>query len=330
MKSFLFILFVSFITFNSFADRESHLRAKRYGAIATFKLSVVDDQGAPLKGVNGSASFWCGSDNYDKDTETSDENGVLILSGKCKYNGGFALQKEGYYETMRSHKFSRASDDDVEETLFTRKWVPDYVNTEVLKKIRNPIPMYARQWRTAVPACEQPIGLDLKVADWVKPHGKGEIADVYITIHLGERTVLGRIQNSAMRVTFDFPNKHNGVQVCNIDKGSEFRSSYHVDLSRPFQQQLILGRGETREDWLPLNKYLVFRIRSESSADGELLQCYYGKIYPAIDVTKKEIAFRAIYFNPTPNDTNLEFNPEHNLSSKETLEDERRGYVPWP
>ena len=331
MKSLLFVLLVLFVSFDCWADKESHARAKRYGATATFRLTVVDDQGEPVPNAKGSAGFWNHrTHKTDSFASTSNEKGEITLSGKCFYDGAFGLKKEGYYTATGRHIFSNASEVDVEETLFTRKWVPDYVSTVVLKRKHNPIPMYARSWRTSIPVYERPIGLDLKVADWVKPYGRGESSDVYITIHLGEQMALGRVRTTATKVTFDFPNRHDGLQVCKIDKGSAFLSSYHANLTHPFQQQLVLKIGQTREDWLPLDEYLVFRIRSKSSPTGELLQCHYGKIYPFIDITKEEIAFKAIYFNPTPNDTNLEFAPEHNLSSKETLEDELRGNIQWP
>ena len=59
------------------------------------------------------------------------------------------------------------------------------------------------------------------------------------------------------------------------------------------------------------------------SADGTLQQCYYGKIYPPFNISEKKIDVGAIYLNPTPNDTNLEFDPKQNLVPARTYDEER-------
>lgn len=315
MKSLLFALLVLFISFDCWADKESHARAKRYGATATFRLTVVDDQGKPVPNVKGSAGFWNHrTHTTDSFSSTSNEKGEITLSGRCFYDGAFGLEKEGYYKTTGRHKFSRASDDDVEETLFTRKWVPDYVSTVVLKKTRNPIPMYSKKCRGKLPAINQAIGFDLKIVDWVKPYGKGENTDMLVTVVTKEVKFGRKTFTDASVVTFDFPGDYNGVQVCDSDGWSKFVSDYHVNLQTPFQKQLVMPSQNDRYKWLDKRKHLVFRVRSEVSPTGELLRCHYGKIYPTFDITSEEFALRAVFFNPTPNDTNLEFDPKRNLS----------------
>ena len=322
MKSLLFALLVLFVSFDCWADKESHARAKRYGATATFRLTVVDDQGEPVPNVKGSAGFWNHrTHKTDSFASTSNEKGEITLSEKCFYDGAFGLKKEGYYKTTGRHKFSRASDDDVEETLFARKWVPDYVNTVVLKKTRNPIPMYSHLVdNKQIPAFETPLGFDLQVADWVKPHGEGVVPDVYITVNVTRVSFGRKTWLKPTKVTFDFPNKYDGVQVHDADYWSEFISSYSVDLTKPFQKQLVLHPGETDYDWLDHRKYLVFRVRSETSSSGELVRCNYGKIYPFIKFTDEEFIIKSIVFNPNPNDTNLEFDPKRNLTDKNGYE----------
>ena len=325
MKSLLFALLVLFISFDCWADKESHARAKRYGATATFRLTVVDDQGKPVPNVEGSAGFWNHrTHKTDSFASTSNEKGEITLSGRCFYDGAFGLEKEGYYKTTGRHKFSRDSDDDVEETLFTRKWVPDYVSTVVLKKTRNPIPMYSKKCRGELPAINQAIGFDLKIVDWVKPYGKGENTDMLVTVVTKEVKFGRKTFTDASVVTFDFPGDYNGVQVCDSDGWSKFVSDYHVNLQTPFQKQLVMPSQNDRYKWLDKRKHLVFRVRSEVSPTGELLRCHYGKIYPTFDITSEEFALRAVFFNPTPNDTNLEFDPKRNLSPFKPLSMEER------
>jgi hypothetical protein len=48
----------------------------------------------------------------------------------------------------------------------------------VLKKITNPIALYAKQNDVPIPEKEKWIGFDLQECDWVKPYGKGKESDV--------------------------------------------------------------------------------------------------------------------------------------------------------
>ncbi len=49
-----------------------------------------------------------------------------------------------------------------------------------------------------------------------------------------------------------------------------------------------------------------FRLRTVVDEKGEIVSCHYAKAYGDIPDLK-------IYFNPTPNDPNLEFDPKRNL-----------------
>ena len=329
MKSLLFALLVLFVSFDCWADKESHARAKRYGATATFRLTVVDDQGKPVPNVKGSAGFWNHrTHTTDSFSSTSNEKGEITLSGRCFYDGAFGLEKEGYYKTTGRHKFSRASDDDVEETLFTRKWIPDYVSTEVLKRKRNPIPMIARRVSVKVPQLDTPVGFDLEVMDWVKPHGKGKTLDMYITLQSKEVVISPtRRWVEIGKITFTFPNSRDGVQMCNLEGWSDFMSTYHVNLNNAFKSEIVLTPSPNERDLFLYGKsYLVFRVRGKLSSSGKLIRCNYGKMYPMISTNTKQLNFAAIYFNPTQNDTNLEFDPNQNLAPFSNFEEEQQIY----
>ena len=289
---------------------------RRYGGRATLDLTIRDDKGFLVDEVQGGLGCWKGT----KDKAQSDEEGHLTLSATAFVDGNYALNKDGYYTTFGVFTFEAP---DKPSGFFERRCWKPIVREMVIKKKRNPIPMYARTWCAKVPVYEQPIGLDLRIVDWMKPYGKGEVADVYVTIHMGERTTLGRTRKTATSVTFDFPNAFNGVQVCEADRWSEFISSYHIDVHQPFLPRLTLDCTTANDRWLPHNQYLTFRIRSEVSADGTLQQCYYGKIYPPFNISEKKIDVGAIYLNPTPNDTNLEFDPKQNLVPARTYDEER-------
>ena len=73
-------------------------------------------------------------------------------------------------------------------------------------------------------------------------------------------------------------------------------------------------------------KCYYFRVRTTRDANGKIVTAHYGKMYgpleirPAMrrwghDVSKGQGGFfiSYLYFNPTPNDRNVEFDPKRNL-----------------
>lgn len=312
---------------------ENVQRAERDGATGTFRLKVVDDQGQDIKEVYGAGGFWDYRDlKYNLCSSKSDEYGELVLSSLCYYNGKFELSKEGYYKTSGEHVFFRDSEDAVEETLFSRKWVPDYVATVILKKIRNPIPMFAWSVALPIPQLDVPIGLDLEQMQWTPPHGEGQHPDVYLTFNSIEMSHGQRIWKEVGSMDMEFRNPMDGIQMWKQDAFSEFKSSYHVDTTKAFLGSMRLDRVRTNAGYRLLSSgdYLVFRTRSEISANGGIEKCHYGKIYPSIEASSQSVYFFAAYFNPTPNDTNLEFDPKQNLAPAPRREYRKRSRAEEP
>ena len=290
----------------------------RHGGIATINLTVKNEKGVPIQGAEGGAWFWY-KNGGTSSKDISDENGKLTLSNKVTTDSAYRIDKEGFYYSEGYVRSFEAPDEPF-GFFERRRWKP-VIRDVVLKTKRNPIPMYShRVDNKQIPALETPLGFDLQVADWVKPHGEGVVPDVYITVNVTRVSFGRKTWLKPTKVTFDFPNKYDGVQVHDAAYWSEFISSYSVDLTKPFQKQLVLHPGETDYDWLDHRKYLVFRVRSETSSSGELVRCNYGKIYPFIKFTDEEFIIKSIVFNPNPNDTNLEFDPKRNLTDKNGYE----------
>ena len=312
MKRFVLVLllFQSFVLFAE--ENQAVLRElRRYGGSATFNLTVKDERGEPVPEAKGEAWFWYRND-ATRDEAYTDSEGKISLSNRAKTDGGVRITKEGYY-TSQIHQSSFSAPSQPFSFLERRKWVP-VTKDVVLKTKVNPIPMYSKRYQGEIPCLNQPVGFDLKVVDWVYPDGKGEVADVYITVAT-EMVPFGKtMQRRARTVTWEWPNRYDGVQVCDADCWSDLISTYQVNLQQPFMQKLVLTRGKDRYAWLDHDKYLVFRTRSQTSPTGELAYCHYGKIYPSIDIADDDFALKLVFFNPTPNDTNLEFDPKHNLS----------------
>ena len=293
---------------------------KRHGGIATIDLTVKNEKGEPIQGAKGGAWFWYKGGSTSAE-DISNEKGKLVLSNKATTDSAYRIEKDGYYYT-KGYVRSFDAPDEPFGFFERRRWVP-VVRDVILKEKRNPIPMYSKAFRKKIPHFNQTIGFDLKLVDWVHPYGKGDVPDVYITVSATNERFGTKTEERPHTIIFEWPRAYDGVQVCDATTWSEFISEYHVDLRKPFIKKLNLTPLEEEEtSWLSRQKYLTFRVRSETSPTGELIQCHYGKIYASIYAKWDMLYIALVFFNPIPNDTNLEFNPEKNLSPFSCLKEE--------
>jgi hypothetical protein len=197
------------------------------------------------------------------------------------------------------------------------KWQPwNPVYQVVLKKIINPIPMYAKSVRVVVPALNQPIGFDLEVGDWVQPFGKGVASDFVFT--------LTRIKNSptdfSATLLLSFSHLGDGVQVIQKDHNQGW-SQLKLPRTAPDDGyapawSTILNHGYfVMPPPQPKGIGYFFRVGTVLRGD-KINQCQYGKIDGDISIVGAAadhpgIAF-TYYLNPTGTN-NLEFDPTKNL-----------------
>ena len=76
------------------------------------------------------------------------------------------------------------------------------------------------------------------------------------------------------------------------------------------RQAVILDKQSTEGDCL------IIRALSVVDDKGNLVQANYGKIYGPVEfgtIGPKTVLKMNYYFNPTPNDRNMEFDPSNNL-----------------
>lgn len=308
------------------AGQEEVTRFSRVdGAIATLQLYVTDDKGTPVEGATVWVNFWKpGSVGGNQAFGETDANGNVTLSERCYSDGWYGIEKDGYYKTRKRIVTPPYDSEHMEEGFIRLHWKKPFVSTEVLRPIKNPSPMIARgRNRFKVPKLNTPIGFDLKEMDWTSPYGQGTVEDLRISVMKSE--------TQPTSVIFDFVRPGDGVQICDQTDGSELRSDYHVDTTKPFLQTIELKYINASTSYLlRSDKYLVFRVRSLSAPDGQILKAHYGKIYPFISLEVDRLKIMRIYFNPVPNDTNLEFDPERNLAPSETREQRQRRRVYLP
>jgi hypothetical protein len=227
----------------------------------------------------------------------------------------YQITKDGYYKTEGSYWFYHQNDPSIVKDGRWQPWNP--TNTVVLKEIRKPVPMFARRLEIEMPAQNVPVGFDLEKADWVAPYGKGIQPDLLIR-YSNTNTGPGFLDFSR-QLEITFGNTNDGILVLPIDGSSSLRSLYEAPESG-YSPSLLIQCDRTtykvmkRVD-LDENHYAIFRVRSATNDNGQLVSANYGKIYGPIQygiLGGQHIRIESYYFNPDGT-RNLEFNTKSNL-----------------
>lgn len=299
------------------------------GQLLDVKLqaTVSDEQRSPIRDAKALCYFSKPVDRKDPwKGQTSEEISIMTdAEGKATATGtsmarmAAVIQKEGYYEsreTLYNLKFDR-------EKL---QWLPYEREVKlVLRKIVNPIPMYAWNMR----CMDYPVvtnvwvGYDMLLAEWMPPHGKGAVEDV--RFHVLRAVDAYDRTHPAVVLTILFMGEKNGV--CGIDDQTVSNQSWlKLPYSAPregysekeFRFEKRLGEHEFKTMTNTGTTNCFFRIRSKIDKDGNFIDGLYGKIHGPVGVEGgKHIPICMIYYvNPTPNDLNMEFDPKKNLIPK--------------
>lgn len=269
----------------------------------TITIRVTDETGIPVPNARVGVGYY-GSNSVPASIEgTTDTNGMFMASHNdvttfLGHDMGLTVEKPDYYRTRVQYNPGPGYDPD--------KW--NLSTNLVLKKIANPIAMYAR-WVGSAPAVFKktgppPIaftnaaGYDLIAGDWVVPYGKGVHTDIIFTEEFNKKS----FTKYFYRLTVHFPNKGDGIQEffpTSIDKSSELLSPHEAPKDG-YQPELV--EAQTHDP----NRNFFFRVQTVLDRNGNVKNALYGKIYGDF------MHFR-YYLNPTPNDHNVEFDPRRNL-----------------
>ncbi len=195
-----------------------------------------------------------------------------------------------------------------------------------IRKKENPIAMYAKNLELELPEQRKDIGFDFQKGDWVKPYGKGEITDcIFYGTKAYEDT-----HSFKTSVIMSFVGEKTGMLVDpivgkEVTKHSRFKTS-RTALLNGYQQtkEFVIDYKNGFRDGSTKETNYIFRSRVVLDEEGKIESCHYGKMIDAVDVAARSgfpdgnpIVVFTYYFNPTPNDRNLEFEPMLNLIPKE-------------
>ena len=300
-----YLLFLGFSCLGAEVSDKAFIHAVHKGAKAMMTFYVLDNEGHPVEKAAIKTGFddpALGQSIYNWQTDT---NGVCVVNGNTRGGMWFEITKPDFYTTEGNYYFRSKAPPYVVDG----KWNPwNPTNTVVLKKVKNPVPMYVKSLNIGVPEFGKLLGFDLEKGDWVSPYGKGVSADFLFSPELVQRSP----DDFDYTLTLTFPNKGDGIKAFegsapNI--GSQFKSDYEAPSGgyltewKQFRKRRP-KEGETNN--IDENRIYYFRVRTKLDEHGNIISALYGKIYG-------DFLQFTYYLNPTSNDRNIEFDPEKNL-----------------
>jgi len=293
--------------------------------MATLEVVVKDELEGPITNAHlcvrtqKKLGFGLGSrtSDYHVSDCCPDQLGVARCSFHCPSGDCvFWVEAEGFYPSVRTpvHYKIVESKFDLHASL-----AENYKRFEVkMRKIIDPQPMFAIGTGHFF-AGEGNVfsrGFDLMIGDWVRPFGKGEMIDFTIEKYSCMSNGVLYV-HSVLRVD----GKGNGAYVEKIDKSSEFRSCYRVDVRRSMKKEFTFDAVKfpdyTYKMSSPIvsdDEYMILRTRSIYDEKDNLISCNYSKIYGEVKIQGGFSCLTAV-FNPKENDANIEFDCLKNLNS---------------
>lgn len=293
-------------------------RAMSVGAAVKIPFRVVDENGLPVPNAKFMVGMWLWTVKENGADGMTDRDGMFTVRGKATDEVVYSIDKEGYYRTSGKYFLSQEPDAAVKGG----QWMPyGKERVVVLKRIVNPIPMYAKpKWKFFYfPEINIEYGFDAFEMDWVEPFGKGKHVDIVFE-YKGDG--LSGMNYRDGHIALKWLDRNCGFYEEDI-ADSELKSSYTANTNNSYKSAIsfVNQRDSTGRFVETANKYMVFRIRTRFSPDGRMIGAHYGKIYLPINFgyvepsKEKKACFGInIYTNPTENDTNLEFFPYHSLN----------------
>ncbi len=295
-------------------------------------VKVVDEENKPVSQADveiifsnarpkGPGKGWGADVKYDKRKGFTNADGMFSASGNTNMNIPVGAVKSGFYESGGGISFDE-------------KGKPDRDIVELkLKKIKNPVPMYAKKvnsvWGISkIPVLNQDVGYDLEVGDWVAPHGKGKIADFIFNV---EGTYKDW-KNNSCNCKMKFTNPEDGIQEYLFDKKgqSSFKWPYDAPLNGylPVLEKYLKmtdGKMDSNIERNINNKHYIFRVRTKTDEKGNIISAKYGKIEGDVAASSGGSIEFNYYFSPS-GDRSLEFDTEKNIFISEGAKKWKKEY----
>lgn len=291
-----------------------------YLTIADFvRLSfmVKDEHDAPVKnatvGVNTERDpidmSWFGTAEIKEYAKRTKDNGMADMEILC-HTGTYNVNvsADGYYPCKM---FGENCYRDVVDprTGKHRSKMHDMEYKIILRKVKKPVKMncYAwteRCWRTPLKIGSYPF--DLEVGDWVHPMGKGKTTDLIAKYEAVTNGVVLYIRGSLQFVKGGaYKRKKLKNMIFCTDYEADIKGEFLSEFPYEFKANSMDLNESVRRYPLEDDEYWVFRVREKRDELGRLISAHYGKIYAPVRMFG-QFYLEKLFFNPTPNDTNIE------------------------
>ena len=310
-------------------------------------VKVVDDEGVPVSNATVNVGFSSGhvvfgqGRSCDYKAKTGQDGNAVV-----KFNGGssdvyWSVQAKGYYPCDTRHEVFNIEVVQIPPIFYKVNMLEHEKRGDVvLYRKKNPQPMYAytREMDIKSPLANGRYGFDLERFDWLPPHGRGKVADFYYIRERPDVTnmnvkVKWRQSNYFLfkdrepshpnlgdvigRIEFD---ENCGAYIGKQTGCESFPSVYRADpyrkYLRSFPIKIRSNGGNTswleEDDVVKCGEYMVIRSRVKCDEHGNIVSANYSKILGSMGLMGM-VGLEEAVFNPRPNDTNLEFDPERNL-----------------
>lgn len=248
--------------------------------------------------------------------ERTDEEGIVKAAERAPYGVSITVEKDGYYDSRIRRHYGEPD---------SKQWAREVV----LREVKNPIPMYAKKVVSFIPEKDEKVAFDFTKGDWVTPYGQGSENHIYFKYS-------GNVA--------DYHHYDGRLEVSFPEEGGGLFESYdpHQRISRlklphtaPMEgyvssKDWVIRRSGVGEEGNPENSYdnevsYFFRTNTSLNEEGQIASANYGKMYGDIrfelvpeDYAKGRgpghVSF-TYYYNPAPNDKNVEFDTKRNLLS---------------
>jgi hypothetical protein len=297
------------------------------------RLKITDENAVPLAGAEALISFTTPLIGGDADHEgLSDQKGEFWASGKAQASVFVRAKKAGYYPA----RWERLPND------------RNLDLTVVLPKIINPSALYALNFRVGqggppirFPVNDEWIGYDFVAGDLVKPYGKGTTTDIRFRFHqefkgwsyneqelqnlrkypynrdVSEREFQLRMGKWAGELEISFPGEKEGLfEESRFLSYSRLKMPHQAPIDG-YQPTIRYTDSTSSPSTARGNVGFFLRTRVKLDKAGNIISANYAKVLGDFYLDAHGVVFFVYYFNPTPNDRNLEFDPKQNLFPKD-------------
>ena len=312
---------------------------------------VLEESGEPIEGAE--VWVWYSNPRPDgkggvvdgvRESGFTNHKGIVVTRENGRAGISTRVKKEGYYP----HGHYPA-----EKDYFGSTGMPKVLEKEVtLRRIINPTALYARRTATIqIPVQREWIGYDFEQGDLLEPYGRGNKADIlfrYENKFIGFRESSSRTMEERLAsyqrkcdrkgilftedgfrkaignwegvLEITFPEEKEGI-VRVIDDYMP-HSVLHMPHLAPVDGYKPIYTLETtnylhpeKQRFTSVRKDTGFFLRTRVILDeeGEIKSANYTKMHREFSFDPRGTLSFSYYFNPVPNDRNLEFDPKQNL-----------------